>query len=48
MTWEFPGRPVVRPQRLHHQGPGSITGQGTKTWQAGQHGQKTEMKQKMT
>ena len=36
----FPGGPVVRTQCSHCQGLGSIPGQGTKTLQARQHGQK--------
>ena len=37
---EFPGSPVVRTQRVHCWGPGSIPGQGTKIPQAAWHGQK--------
>ena len=37
-VWEFPGDPMVRTQRFHCCGPGSIPGQGTKILQASQHG----------
>ena len=33
-AWEFSGGPVVRTQRFHCQGPGSIPGRVTKTPQA--------------
>ena len=36
---EFPGDPVVRTQRSHCWGPGSIPGRGTKIPQAAWHGQ---------
>ena len=42
---EFPGGPVVRTQRFHCRSPGSIPGQGTKTLQAVQRGQKQTNKQ---
>ena len=32
--WKFPGSLVVRIQRFHCRGPGSILGQGTETLQA--------------
>ena len=31
--WEFPGGPVIRIQRFHCHGPGSIPGEGTKITQ---------------
>ena len=40
---KFPGGPVVRIQRFHCRGLGSIPGQGTKIPQAAQHGQKKEV-----
>ena len=51
-TREFPGGPMVRTQRFHCQGPGSIPGQRTKILQVAWRGRKKKknlfMKQKKT
>ena len=43
---EFPGSPVVRTQRFHCHGLGSIPGWGTKIPEAAQNGQKKKKKRK--
>ena len=42
--WEFPGGPMVRTQRFHCWGPGSVPGWGIKTLQVTWHGQKKTKK----
>ena len=37
--WELPGSPMIRTQRFHCKGPGSIPGWGTKILQTVWHGQ---------
>ena len=42
--WEFPGSPVVRTQRFHCQGSGSISGHGIEILQAAGRSQKKKEK----
>ena len=46
--WKFPGGLVIRIQRFHCCGPGSIPGQGTEISQTSGSGQKGKKKKKDT